>query len=174
MLNENQNGTLTGTVSIISGRLSSGGLSGNISIPKTATIGNYESLLNKPQINGVELSGNMTAQDLYIVSENTTEGWNSNPQYLPKAGEICVYTDYMTIQDDLGNDIVCPGIKVGDGNSYLIDMPFVGAETRYLLLQRIRAHEENMTIHVSAADREFWNNKLNYDAVGEELILTRN
>lgn len=168
---------------IISGNLSSGtlrgnlqnsGLSGKISIPQTYVNTDYEKLTNKPQINGVELVGNKTAQDLYLVSENTTAGWNSNPQYLPKAGEICIYTDYATIQDDLGNDIVCPGIKVGDGNSYLIDMPFVGDETRYLLLQRIRAHEQNMAIHVSAEDRAFWNNKLNYDAVGEELIFNRN
>lgn len=168
---------------IISGNLSSGtlrgnlqnsGLSGQISIPQTYVNTDYEKLTNKPQINGVELVGNKTAQDLYLVSENTTAGWNSNPQYLPKAGEICIYTDYATIKDDLGNDIVCPGIKVGDGDSYLIDMPFVGDETRYLLLQQIRAHEQNMAIHVSPTDRTFWNNKLNYVAVGEELIFNRN
>ena len=183
MPNGNQNGILAGTISVVSGKLNSGalsgtlnngGLSGNVSIPKSSTIGNYEALLNKPQINGVELSGNKTVQDLYIVSENTIEGWDSNPQYLPKAGEICIYTDYMEIQDDLGNIIICPGIKVGDGNSYLIDMPFVGAEIRYEVLNALRQHEQNTLIHVSQADRDFWNNKLNYDAVDEELILTRN
>lgn len=171
---ENQNGPLRGTVSIISGKLSNGGLSGTISIPRNTSITDYNSLLNKPQINGVELSGNMSTQDLYIVSENTTEGWNSNPQYLPKQGEICVYTDYATIQDDLGNDIVCPGFKIGDGNSYLIDMPFVDTATRYMLIRRLEEHERNATIHVTPAEKEFWNNKLNYDVENEELILTRN
>lgn len=159
---------------ILRGRLNSGGLNGQLTIPKNTGTISYNQLLNKPSINGVELSGDVTSQDLYIVSENTTAGWNSNPQYLPKAGEICIYTDYMTIQDDLGNDIVCPGIKVGDGNSYLIDMPFVGDETRYLLLRRIQQHEDNIAMHIQPGEREFWNNKLNYDVTSEVLILTRN
>ena len=131
---------------------------------------NYNSLTHKPSVNGVELSGDKTAEDLQIVSENTTAGWNSMPQYIPKRGEICIYTDYETIQDEQGNDIVCPGVKIGDGNAYLIDMPFAGAETRYKLLE----HKENATIHVSQQDRSFWNNKINCDVSGEELIFTRN
>lgn len=166
---------LTGNLSSasVSGRLLGGSMSGAVSLPRVIWVKDYDSLTNKPTINGVELSGNVSSQDLYIVSENTTAGWGENPLYLPKAGEICIYTDYMTIQDDMGNDITYPGIKVGDGNSYLIDMPFVGEETRYLLLRRIQEHENNMAMHVSAEDRAFWNNKLNYDTVGEELILTR-
>lgn len=156
------------------GKLNGGSLKGNLTIPTMASTGDYSSLINKPSINGVELSGDVTSQDLYIVSENTTAGWNENPLYLPKAGEICVYTDYMTVQDDMGNDVTYPGIKIGDGNAYLIDMPFVGAETRYLLLRRIQDHENNTDLHIQPGEREFWNNKLNYDAVGEELIFTRN
>lgn len=160
---------------ILRGKLNSGSLHGSLSIPKTSSVADYNSLVGKPSINGVTLAGNVTSQDLHIVSENTTDGWNSNPQYLPKAGEICVYTDYMAIQDDMGNDIIMyPGIKIGDGNSYLIDMPFVGEETRNLLLEMIRNHESNANIHVSQNEREFWNSKLNYDILGEELILTRN
>ena len=156
--------------------LSSGGnINGGLNIPKTATIveNNYENLINKPRINGVELVGNMSTQDLGIVSENTTAGWNDNPQYLPKAGEICVYTDHITVQDDQGHDVVFPGIKIGDGNSFLIDLPFADDGTRYLVLQRLSQHEQNMAIHVSPEDRVFWNNKLNYDVAEEELILNR-
>lgn len=158
----------------ISGKLQNGGMSGTISLPKVIGVSDYNALTNKPSINGVTLSGNMSTQDLQIVSENTTAGWNSNPQYLPKKGEICIYTDYMTIQDDMGNDVTYPGIKIGDGNSYLIDMPFVGDETRYLLLRRLQGHENNTDIHIQSGEREFWNNKLNYDINNEELILTRN
>lgn len=158
----------------IGGRIGTQGLSGGINVPRTVILDDYNKLRNKPTINGVELSGDMTSQDLSIVSENTTAGWNSNPQYLPKAGEICIYTDYATIQDDMGNDIVCPGIKIGDGNSYLIDIPFVGTEIRYAVLQSLRQHESNTVIHVSQADRDFWNSKLNYDVSSEELIFNRN
>jgi len=157
----------------ISGKLQNGGMSGTISLPKVIGVSDYNALTNKPSINGVTLSGNMSTQDLQIVSENTTAGWNSNPQYLPKAGEICIYTDYMTIQDDMGNDVTYPGIKIGDGNSYLIDMPFVGDDTRYLLLRRLQEHENDAVVHVTQHDRDFWDNKLNYDVNGETLILTR-
>jgi hypothetical protein len=157
----------------ISGKLQNGGMRGTISLPKVIGVSDYNALTNKPSINGVTLSGNMSTQDLQIVSENTTAGWNSNPQYLPKAGEICIYTDYMTIQDDMGNDVTYPGIKIGDGNSYLIDMPFVGDDTRYLLLRRLQEHENDAVVHVTQQDRDFWDNKLNYDVNGETLILTR-
>lgn len=156
------------------GKLNGGSLNGTLTIPMVANTVDYNNVINKPSINGVELNGDLTSQDLYVVSENTTAGWGENIQYIPKAGEICVYTDYMTIQDDLGNDVTYPGIKIGDGNAYLIDLPFVGAETRYLLLRRIQDHENNTALHIQPGEREFWNNKLNYDVTNEELILTRN
>lgn len=172
---QNQNAKLHGVLSSssVSGNIQGGDLSAGLTLPQTRLETDYERLINKPQINGIELSGSKSSQDLYIVSENTTAGWNANPQYLPKRGEICIYTDYTVRQDDLGNTITYPGIKVGDGNSYLIDMPFVGAETRYMLLEQLRIHEENTSIHVTQAEKEFWNNKLNYDISNEELILTR-
>lgn len=171
-------GNLHGTLSTgsLRGGLNTGSLNGGLNVPKTATVleKDYNKLINKPQINGVELIGNKTSQDLYIVSENTTAGWNSTPLYLPKLGEICVYTDHTTVQDDMGHDITYPGIKIGDGNSYLIDMPFVGDDIRYLLLQRIKSHEDNTIVHITQEERVFWNNKLNLDVDDEELILNRN
>lgn len=160
----------------MSGRLSGGGaMSGGLNVPRVVSIPdkNYENMINKPQINGVELSGNKSSSALHIVSENTTEGWNRNPGYLPKKGEIVVYTDYIVRQDDLGRDITYPGIKIGDGNAYLIDLPFVNDAMRYEVLQILEGHVNNHIIHVSQEDRDFWNNKLNYDLDGEELVLTR-
>lgn len=173
---ENQNAQLYGILSAssVSGTLNGDGrLSGGLSLPHTTLETDYNRLVNKPSINGVELSGDKSAQDLYIVSENTTAGWNENPLYLPKAGEICVYTDRTTVVDDQGHEITFSGIKIGDGNAYLIDLPFVGDDTRYMVLQRIQQHEANAAIHVSPEDRSFWNNKLNYDVAEEELILNR-
>ena len=169
-------GTLRGSIAkkTLNGSINSGGLSGGVSIPHQSTTVNYNSVRNKPSINGVELVGNVTTEDLYIVSENTTAGWNENPQYLPKKGEICIYTDYYRVEDDMGNEIVYPAIKIGDGNAYLIDIPFADEGSRYQILQELRAHEANASIHVSQQDRDFWNNKLNYNCDGEELILTRN
>ena len=162
-----QRGNLSGSIS------GQHNMSGSLSVPNMSSTSDYETLINKPSINGVELSGNKTAGDLYLVSENTTAGWNSNPQYCPKSGEICIYTDYKTVIDDMGNEITFKGIKIGDGNAYLIDMPFVGDDIRYFVLQKINEHESNHEIHITKQERNFWNNKLNYDIDGEELILNR-
>ena len=134
----------------------------------------YNGAIHKPQINGVELAGDKSASELYLVSENTTAGWNSNPQYLPKQGEICIYTDHTVIVDDRGETVAYPDIKIGDGNSYLIDMPFVSAGTRYALLSALYAHESNTIVHITQEERVFWNNKLNNEVSGETLVFTRN
>lgn len=135
---------------------------------------NYNGAINKPQINGVELMGNQSLSDLYIVSENTKAGWNSNPQYLPKKGEICVYTDYTVVTDDQGRTITYPEIKIGDGNSYLIDLPLISDSARYFLMNKLQEHINDTAVHIQPGERQFWNNKLNYDVSGEDLILTRN
>ena len=85
-----------------------------------------------------------------IVHVNPTAVWNSTPQLIAKAKHIYVYSDYTTAS---GEDV--PGIKIGDGTSYLIDMPFVeGNDTR------LSAHILDTIIHVTAADRDLWNNKV--------------
>ena len=69
---------------------------------------------------------------------------------------IVVYTDYVTETDpETGQQIVYAGFKIGDGNAYLIDKPFIGEEDRDVL----EAHLADVGIHVSAEDRERWNNK---------------
>ena len=175
-----RNGNLSGTITprnAIGGRLSTSSTLSGTPIPSGGGgTSNYENLRNKPQINGVELSGNKTSSDLGIVSENTTAGWNENPLYLPKQGEICVYTDYTVLVDDRGRTVSYPEIKIGDGNAYLIDLPFVGTAMRYAILNKLNAHENNQTIHITQEEREFWNNKINTDneVQGEILVLTRN
>jgi len=153
----------------VTGTVSSSNLSGQVSIPITVQETNYNRLTSKPTINGVIVSGNLTLQDLKIVSENTTEGWNANLSYIPKAGEICIYTDYVTV-----DGVTYYGIKIGDGLAYLIDLPFVGDDVRSLVLSKLAEHEEDSVAHITSEERAFWNNKLNYEVSGEELTLNRN
>lgn len=108
------------------------------------------------------------------ATRDTTANWNQKINFIPLKGEVIVYTDAGQTDDGSGNTINVPGIKVGDGTSYLIDMPFVGADIRNSILQELRSHENDWNLHVSNADREFWNNKLNYTTNGETLILNRN
>jgi hypothetical protein len=121
----------------------------------------YEKLKNKPSINGVVLIGDKTSVDLNIVSENTESGWAGTPTYVPKKGEICLYTDTGKI-------------KIGDGSVCLVDLPFIGEEAVDEVKELLRKHIEDQNIHVTQDEKNFWNAKLNYDVNGEMLVFNRN
>lgn len=108
-----------------------------------------------------------------LVRRDTTANWNQRRDFIPMRGEVIIYTDHGTITDDYGEAVSVPGIKVGDGSAYLIDLPFVGTDQRYAILQELKQHTDNMSIHVTAEDREFWNNKLNCTVNDGRLILNR-
>lgn len=109
-----------------------------------------------------------------LARRDTTANWNANRSFIPLRGEIIVYTDHGQMDDGYGNQINVPGIKIGDGNAYLIDLPFVGNDQRYEILQELRSHTNNQLIHVSPEDRSFWNNKLNYTINDGNLTFNRN
>lgn len=128
----------------------------------------YNLLRNKPSINGVELVGNKTSEDLGItcIFVNTTEYWNSQPSLIAVKNAIYVYTDYE--KDSEGNDV--PGLKVGDGLGYLIDAPFT-TDPYY-------EHIRNQFLHITPEERERWNNKVRCYVDdftdSEKLIFTTN
>ena len=134
----------------------------------------YNKLNNLPSVNGVTLTGDITSTDLRIISENTTAGWEQNYNYIPKRGEIIIYTDHDRYVDDKGNTIVSPDIKIGDGQVPVIDLPFVNEAFKSRITQALESHIFNTEIHVSEQDRTRWDNKLNYTTDGEMLILNRN
>lgn len=78
----------------------------------------------------------------------TTEYWNAQPQLISIKGGMYVYSDHST--DDTGKDIA--GVKIGDGTSYLIDMPFLDEQYAQHLL--------DTKLHVSQEDRDKWDNKV--------------
>lgn len=137
----------------LNGRLSGvGGLSGNMSAPSG---GDYNRLVNRPSINNVELLGNKTSQDLGlpIIYYGTTEEWNSRIDIVSERQAIYIYTDHR-----IESDVALPAIKVGDGNSYLIDLPFVTADMPGVE-HLVETHIADSSIHVSPEDRSFWNSK---------------
>lgn len=107
------------------------------------------------------------------VSYGTTEEWNSRIGYVPAAGEIVVYNDHASKEVD-GQTIFIPGIKIGGGNGYVQDLAFVGDD----IAEQLMAHINNNVRHITDAERDFWNNKINVDdeeeVVGEVLIFNRN
>ena len=112
----------------------------------------------------IKLSGRL------IAKHGTTEEWENHLGFVPMRGEIIVYEDRETYQNGDTATVVA-GIKIGDGNAYLVDLPFVDEA----LTNRILEHEDNTKIHVSVEDREKWDNKLNYDvdSSSENLIFNR-
>lgn len=80
-----------------------------------ASTRNYDKLANKPMINGVELAGVLSLEDLHIVSEKTESEWAGIPDYCPAAGEICFYSDTSRI-------------KVGDGVTAISELSYLSAE----------------------------------------------
>ena len=120
------------------------------------------------------------------IKRDTTEHWNNAQGFIPLAGEVIVYTDYETktyTVEEYGETVTktveIPNIKVGTGNAYVQDLPFVDEKTRDILMEHINNHD----IHVTLQEKLFWNNKINIDdsediirdeLSDEVLILNRN
>lgn len=105
---------------------------------------------------------------------DTTANWNLQLSFIPLRGEIIVYTDHHQVEDSQGNLINVPGLKIGDGSAYLIDLPFVGGDETSEIITELRQHTGNTTVHVTAENKTFWNNKLNCQVNSGNLILNRN
>lgn len=108
---------------------------------------------------------------------DTTQHWNEARGFIPLGGEVIIYTDYKTIRKEIDGemrDVHVPGIKIGDGQTYVQDLPFVDTELR----DRIMEHINNENVHVTLQEKLFWNNKLNVDDYAElvdgALVLNRN
>jgi hypothetical protein len=96
---------------------------------------------------------------------HTTFEWDQMPTLKSKSGYVYVYTDHFT--DDEGNEI--PGIKIGNGKSYVIELPFLDEIYSKHLLDNER--------HITQAEREFWNNKVRCyvnNPNDETLVFTKN
>lgn len=102
------------------------------------------------------------------IKVNTTAYWNSLIGFVPKKGELIVYSDYA--QSQSGQNI--PALKVGDGNAYLIDIPFVSGGVSSEVIDLIMAHIRNGSIHVTQSEKEFWGSKVSCNLDGENLVFT--
>lgn len=102
------------------------------------------------------------------IKSGTTEYWNSQIGMIGERNTLYIYTDYQKDEND--NDI--PGIKVGDGRAYIQDLPFIDEDLRNSIMD----HINNVSIHVSLAEKLSWWNKINVDDESEVVdgILTFN
>lgn len=102
------------------------------------------------------------------IHYDTTANWSTKTSYVPASGDIIIYTDKDTVADG-GTNKQVPGIKIGDGNAYVVDLPFVDAA----IAGQINDHISNANIHVTSNEKTFWNNKLNFALNGETLLFNR-
>lgn len=107
------------------------------------------SALDKAKLDGIDIEWKTAAE------------WAQDPSYIPVKNKILIYTDTNNI-------------KIGDGLAYAVDLPFVTDAVRSEMLAALSLHALNTEIHITDAERTFWNNKLNYELDGETLTLNRN
>ena len=125
----------------------------------------------------IDVQNSLDKADTAIQSDKiqygTTEYWTSKIGYVPPTGSIIIYSDYKTVVENNETKYI-PGIKIGSGNGYVQDLMFVDDDLSSKLLN----HINNTTMHVTSANKEFWNNKINIDnnfeVVNESLIFNRN
>ena len=90
-----------------------------------------------------------------IIHFGTTAYWNSQSTLIGENNHIYIYTDYTTITSN-GEIKNVPNIKIGDGNAYLIDNPFITTSIEDLL----QSHIGDNIKHITDDERALWNGKV--------------
>ena len=128
-----------------------GQISGGVDRAAVSYEKNYEILDNKPQVTDEELIGNKTSEDLHIVACKTSAEWAELITLQSRKGEVYIYTD--AAEDDEGNPL--PMVKIGDGNAFVVDLPFTTA----------------VDFRITQEDIDNWNGKVSVRLEGENLIF---
>lgn len=131
---------------------------------------------NAGKVLAVGVDGNSLQWVETSMEHGTTEYWNSRRDYIPPAGRIVIYDDHYI--DSQG--VIHPGMKVGTGNAYLCDLVFMVDENMldiYMteINNKLDAHIRDNVRHITNAERNYWNNKINGDVSVDDndcLILT--
>lgn len=89
------------------------------------------------------------------IHYGTTNQWDSQPDLVGRKGHIYVYSDFGETEIN-GEKVAVPNIKIGDGNAFLIDNPFLTATVDDI----INLHITDTDAHISADERDFWNEKV--------------
>lgn len=106
-----------------------------------------------------------------IVMKTVAEWDQDTPiDYVSEQNTFYIFSDLRQERDSQGNITYYPGIKIGDGTTYLADLPFID--------QLFYTHIYNSDIHVTLGEKAFWNDKLNVEdaqeVVQEALVFNRN
>ena len=125
------------------------GISGNIDVNKA-----LRGLLGSERVTGSATIPKVV--DRTAIHYDTTEAWNSMTPYVGLEGHIYIYSDYTTRDNGDGTTTTIPALKVGDGQTYLIDLPFTFVGDAQAFVN----HMAEASIHVSTSDRNSWDAKV--------------
>lgn len=109
---------------------------------------NPNNFLNEPGLRLYDTLLKQYVSDKVAVFCDTTANWNAQPTLVGKAGCIYIYSDYKI--DSQSRNIA--GLKIGDGQAYLIDSPFIE--------EMLYSHLTDSVAHITAAERTAWNAKV--------------
>lgn len=91
---------------------------------------------------------------------DSTAGWAANGPEISEAGALYIYTDA-----EIFDDKVIAKVKIGNGTSSLADLPFIDAP--------YSAHIADTDVHITAAERAKWNDKVSASVTDEELTFKK-
>lgn len=164
----------------------------------TRAIGDYYSSNGKGSFNinpkdglsgfwiGTASMASLLAQKQDNIVFGSTQEWGSDLNFVPAEGQIVIWTDKDTVVSSVqGTEISIdiPGIKIGDGSAYNVDLPFVGDDIAIKTLSALYQHVADQSCHLSSGERDSWNHKITVGSladptddgvVGETLVMTRN
>lgn len=108
-------------------------------------------------------------QDYAKIVIKTQQEWLTDGFVKSIFGQIYIYTK----ENDNG-ELSSARMKVGDGKSFIFNLPFVSDSIKQLL----ENHIQNKDIHVTPQEKEFWSNKVNINntsgVIENTLIFNRN
>ena len=119
-----------------------------------------------------EIGAGASGSSICKIHYGTTEYWNAQPLLIGEKSHIYVYTDYAITKNG-EKDILVPNIKIGDGNAYLIDNPFVATSIEEI----VDLHVNDTTQHITEEERSTWNNKVEChlsEGDSETIVFTTN
>lgn len=96
------------------------------------------------------------------IRVNTTAAWNEQVDYAPPVGQLVIYTDGNVV-----DGVNYPKFKVGDGNAYVVDLPFSEEDFESMLTE----HINNTTLHFSTKDRTKLEDSVTLALENENLIF---
>lgn len=119
-----------------------------------------------------EIGSGASGSSICKIHYGTTEYWNAQPLLIGEKSHIYVYTDYAVTKNG-EKSVLVPNIKIGDGNAYLIDNPFVATSVEEL----VDLHINDTTQHITEEERNLWNNKVEChlsESNSETIVFTTN